>query len=97
MVAKLELGHEWVHVETGERIPEDSPELENIEDTDDWRYEKTCPECGESWVKVDMDSDEFVAAGWTTVHVPCASEETLRAAIDEEQRVIDILDQEREQ
>lgn len=92
-MAFLEAGDEWVHPETGDRIPDEPGSLAGVENADEYGFEWTCPDCGRRFVKPDLDSDEFAPAGWTTVHVPCATEEELRAAIDEEQLIIDILDQ----
>jgi hypothetical protein len=77
----LEAADEWVHVETGERIPEGLGALADVSDPDSWTLEWSCRRCGATFVDADPDADDqLVAAGMTSVHVPCATDAELDAA-----------------
>lgn len=78
----------WVHLETDERFGEDDARWADI-DLDDVALEWTCPVCGETFVQ--PDGEDFEPAGWTSVHVPCATDEQLEEARTNEWRVESLI------
>lgn len=56
---------------------------EKADDADEWSLRWYCPRCGAT----EPPEDEVAAAGMTSIHVPCASQEELDAAGAQEERV----------
>lgn len=69
----------WHHVDRDETAV--GAELAEVDDTDEWEMRWYCPACG----AVDPPEEECEPAGWTSVHIPCATEaEIEQAAVGEE-------------
>ena len=68
----------WVDLETGERFDDDDEEKWKNIDLDNAVLEWTCPVCGETFV--EPKGEDFEPAGWTSIHVPCATDEQIEEA-----------------
>lgn len=69
------------HVDRDETVV--GTELGDVDDLDEWRMRWYCPACG----AVDPPDDELEPAGWTSLHLPCATDAEIEQAAVEEGRV----------
>jgi len=72
----------WFHPEHDEPLI-GSDLGEEAEDADDWSLRWYCPRCGTT----EPPEKELAAAGTTSIHMPCATEEEMKAADVQEERV----------